>query len=183
MEAQEIFDTVVNHLRIQARPCREEAGCRYRLANGDGFDRCAVGVLIGDDEYEPRFEGVGVEVLILEMKRLPRLMPHILLLTHLQRAHDNWEGIYAYEGDGLWTGTDIEKSFKAVSAFHGLTYTPPEAAPLITALTGVEVKEETQCPGCGEYFNGEQMYCSACRQRGWDEGKKMRETAKERVEA
>ena len=51
MFAQEIFDTVVEHLRRQGhRAYKEEYGCLYRLENGD---KCAVGCLIPDHLYDP----------------------------------------------------------------------------------------------------------------------------------
>jgi hypothetical protein len=34
--AQEIFDTVVAHLREQKATARNDSGCRYRYIRGDG---------------------------------------------------------------------------------------------------------------------------------------------------
>ncbi len=65
---QGIFDTVKDHLLKQnARSERGDellslslgkSGCAYR--GQDGL-KCAIGCLIPDEDYEPRFEGQGVD--------------------------------------------------------------------------------------------------------------------------
>jgi hypothetical protein len=94
MTAQEIFDTVVAHLRKQNEVSVDDVGvCKYR--SDDGL-KCAVGCLIDDDHYEPSMEGKTVEILI-ELGLLPEhLKPHKNLLIELQTIHDhddpgNWE--------------------------------------------------------------------------------------------
>lgn len=51
MNAQEIFDKVVNHLRKQGhRSLSEDGRCLYRGSNGD---KCAIGCIISDEDYQP----------------------------------------------------------------------------------------------------------------------------------
>ena len=58
MTEQEIFDTVLTHLREQGEAATSAGGsCRYRGANGTA---CAVGCLIPDELYDPLIEGLGV---------------------------------------------------------------------------------------------------------------------------
>lgn len=56
METQEIFNTVVRHLRKQGRKSQmwSSKTCQYRGAEGD---KCAVGVLIADEHYSRSLEG------------------------------------------------------------------------------------------------------------------------------
>jgi len=55
MELQELFSTVVNHLRKQGKPAQDDEGqCVYR--NDEGC-MCAVGVLIKEDVYSDEIEG------------------------------------------------------------------------------------------------------------------------------
>jgi hypothetical protein len=95
MNAQEIFDTVVNHLAQQGTQSmtqraddhvdRAGDGCAYR---GDGGTKCAVGCLIPDDAYNPRMENATV-ISLAERKELPvDLIEHVALLSQLQEAHD-----------------------------------------------------------------------------------------------
>lgn len=87
MTKQEIFDTVVAHLRKQGRRAANlEGGCMYRAPNGD---KCAVGCLIKDDEYIPCMEKNGVLRLVLKGLLPNRLKPHLELLADLQNTHDN----------------------------------------------------------------------------------------------
>jgi hypothetical protein len=57
---QEIFDKVATHLLTQGRRSMNEAGisCAYR---GEDGLKCAIGVLIPDDQYKPSFEGYSVD--------------------------------------------------------------------------------------------------------------------------
>ena len=54
MNLQKTFDTIVAHLRKQnAKSFNSSGKCAYRGANGM---KCAVGVLIHDKNYQPRFD-------------------------------------------------------------------------------------------------------------------------------
>lgn len=96
MEKQEIFDTVATHLLKQGRravnPDIPEM-CHYR---GAGGTKCAVGVLIPDEAYEPMMEGRTIVGLLSQRDfKIPRWMcNNEALLIELQNAHDvkhNWE--------------------------------------------------------------------------------------------
>lgn len=83
MNEQEIFDTVVNHLRKQNKKSDDNAGSLYRSSKGL---KCAVGCLIYDEEYKPEMEGYAVG--ILANNHIPRFRPYISLLRRLQKIHD-----------------------------------------------------------------------------------------------
>jgi hypothetical protein len=90
MNAQEIFDTVKNHLLKQnAKSVNEEMDiCAYR--SPDGL-KCAIGCLISDKEYSPTMEGLGVEDLSLDFPVLEeRFIDHSDLLDSLQKVHDRY---------------------------------------------------------------------------------------------
>jgi hypothetical protein len=90
MEAQEIFDTVVKHLMTQRRPAKSSNGkCMYRTFDGL---KCAVGVLILDDEYDHEMDDgqvTSVTALIANYLLPQRLIGHGKLLERLQNAHDD----------------------------------------------------------------------------------------------
>jgi hypothetical protein len=114
MLAQEIFDTVVNHLRKQGRRALgSDNTCLYRAPNGD---RCAAGCLVRDEEYQPWMEVRSI-VSILEDTKSPsslknRLLEHKSLIASLQNIHD------AYPVE-LW-----ENDFVFIAECHKLIYTP-----------------------------------------------------------
>lgn len=56
MDRQEIFDTVATHLLTQGHKAFD-LNCKYHAKNGD---KCAIGVLIPDELYDPVIEGFGV---------------------------------------------------------------------------------------------------------------------------
>lgn len=100
MTAQEIFDTVINHLLQQGGPALnynyddealDDPVCRYRSNNGL---KCAVGCLIPDDQYDPLMEGMGVTVTSPSSDPLNCWVakyyePHRDLLVALQSLHDD----------------------------------------------------------------------------------------------
>lgn len=90
MNAQEIFDTVAKHLAAQGhRALKPDGDCAYR---GVGSDKCAVGCLILDEEYDERMDSTALDCdvnTIAELDLLPeRLGWHLDLLVALQTAHD-----------------------------------------------------------------------------------------------
>lgn len=125
MTAQEIFDTVARHLIEQGRRAIEsyEGNCAYR---GVGGTKCAVGVLIPDDQYTPQIEGASVAFVNLGRDAGAKLAParaalkqvltdlgllpdHTALLIDLQRAHDNAEDF-----------SRIKAQLRAVARAHNL---------------------------------------------------------------
>lgn len=87
----DVFNHVVEHLRRQG--CQSlldhEGNCAYR---GDGGTMCAIGALIADEEYDPTWEGHGIDVL-MEADLLPpdlknRIESNLVMLSDLQYFHD-----------------------------------------------------------------------------------------------
>lgn len=79
--------------------------CAYRGVDGA---KCAVGVLITDEEYSPLLEGVDVFNMYDRDLLPPRLKEHIDLLCELQHWHDlKWNGTNTWS-DSL---ARIAKSF------------------------------------------------------------------------
>jgi hypothetical protein len=86
--AQEVFDIVVTHLITQRRPSYDSSKCcMYRAPDGL---RCAVGVLIPDNLYDPEFEGDTADCVIQKLfnKDLADWREHKGLLLALQEVHD-----------------------------------------------------------------------------------------------
>lgn len=119
MNAQDIFDKVVKHLRKQDGKALINGLCAYR---GDGGRKCAFGVLIPDKLYDKKFEGKliwGVFHLSPELQN--KYSEHAGLIAELQRVHDmesvlNWE-----------------KHFKRIAEGYGLKYTEKLARRKLTA--------------------------------------------------
>lgn len=113
MDNQEIFDTVVKHLRTQKVQAVNGVGsCQYRT--DDGL-KCAIGCLLTDSEYSPSMEGCRVS----EISLPARLHGNLRLLGELQNVHD-------HHGD---TGgaTKWEEALRAVADKFGLLYTLPHS--------------------------------------------------------
>ena len=99
MEQQEIFDIVSRHLLTQmqvSRPVGQTEGCAYR--GGDGL-KCAVGILITDEEYRPEMDtgqfvdgpaDTTVNSLFVRNLLPERLRPHMVFLEELQSIHDTY---------------------------------------------------------------------------------------------
>ena len=132
MTEQEIFDTVLTHLREQGEAATSAGGsCRYRGANGTA---CAVGCLIPDELYDPLIEGLTVVQIVKAAMPAPRqhqaqeLLPilariknhigaeHLPLLNELQEAHDM---------DLYISGLDAwEEEMHRIACAFDLQYTP-----------------------------------------------------------
>lgn len=89
MNNQEAFNIAARHLLKQGRRSviEPQLSCAYRGADGL---KCAVGALIPDELYEPRFEGIGVGT--LKWKE-PTFREHfagvsVWVLNELQHVHD-----------------------------------------------------------------------------------------------
>lgn len=104
MTPQQVFDTVVSHLRQQG--CKslseeryDDGGplCTYRGTNNT---KCAAGCLIPDEEYLSRFEGKNFQYILRIVEGLDKkknfpvirsLTDHLTLIDCLQRMHDTVE--------------------------------------------------------------------------------------------
>jgi hypothetical protein len=116
--AQEVFDLVVEHLFTQGRPAYDGiSGCMYRAAGGL---RCAVGVLIPDDLYDPAFENTRASTLIQELfdSDLADWREHTNLLNALQLAHDACRR----EPTDAFDITDLRERLFAVAKAFSLEY-------------------------------------------------------------
>jgi hypothetical protein len=118
MNQQEIFDTVVAHLRQQrCKAVDVDGNCRYRTEDGK---KCAVGCLIQDDEYYEWMEGSQIGNLFVATRTISALKPlrerlfsedNLPLLHALQKAHDQ-DYVYEWEAD-----------FQEIASQFGLQYT------------------------------------------------------------
>ena len=132
MTEQEIFDSVLAHLRKQGRASVNGQGkCAYR---GEGGTSCAVGCLIPDELYDSRIENWTVESILglrangagareneAYREVLARIAGHLgqeneYLLATLQEAHD-----HKLAKSDL---PDWERTMKRVAGYFGLVYTP-----------------------------------------------------------
>lgn len=105
MEAQEIFDKIMAHLRAQNARAADVSGCLYRT--DDGL-KCAMGCLIPDKLYNHTMEGKGVSSLIVDHPELFKYLgiedhaSTYFLLRDMQSLHD--DDLYPKKG---W----IEKAY------------------------------------------------------------------------
>jgi hypothetical protein len=90
LTSQMLFDVVAEHLLAQGK--KSTLGiynnCAYRGQRGL---RCAVGVVILDDEYTDKMEASTVRDLVARGLLPTRLVPHESLLVALQDVHDATE--------------------------------------------------------------------------------------------
>lgn len=88
---QQVFDFVVTHLMTQGKKSDDEDGdCRYRTPEGL---KCAVGCLMSDEEYNPKYEGCSVPYLQMVFREdsfLNLIATYEKLLTELQYVHDTY---------------------------------------------------------------------------------------------
>ncbi len=126
MNAQEIFDTVAVHLIKQGKPAVAHSGqaCAYKTADGL---RCAVGVLISDEEYEDKMEGKSVYTLLGNHKeKLARLIEHENLLATLQNNHDTrydpGDAVISHQFTVGFPSVEVLiKRLRKTAALYGLT--------------------------------------------------------------
>ena len=91
MNAQEIFDTVAKHLFAQGHRAVGDDGasarevCLYRAPNGD---KCAFGVLIPNECYDPLMENHTARQVIYGWACLEQFEDHVNLIGAMQRLHD-----------------------------------------------------------------------------------------------
>jgi len=88
---QEIIDQVINGLIEQGQQAIEDDTCMYRSPTGL---KCAIGMLISDEDYDSRMEGHGINEL-LGNSWLPENIIAIeetypKLLRNLQSFHDSY---------------------------------------------------------------------------------------------
>ncbi len=116
--AQEVFDIVVNHLFTQGRPAYDGVqGCMYRAPDGL---RCAVGVLIPDDLYDPAFETNRSDFVLKKLfdANLADWRNHEELLNTLQETHDNC----LRDPDETFNTTALSRILRDVATEFSLEY-------------------------------------------------------------
>jgi hypothetical protein len=87
MNRQQLFNTVLDHLRAQGRRSIGADGqCRYR---GNAGCKCAIGILIPDDRYSPELEGRGAFcIAVRDAAGLNCPASSLDFLMQLQQLHD-----------------------------------------------------------------------------------------------
>lgn len=124
LKAQEVFDTLVNHLRNQkARSIRTVKYIKRdeieSALRGDNGLKCPAGALITDEEYKVDMEGVCFGSL-LNLKTTPqslkdRLLEHTSLVDCMNWIHD-WFAVEKWEEEFAGIARDLK-----------LTYNKPKA--------------------------------------------------------
>ena len=124
-EPQDIFDTVVKHLFTQGKPAMDDGTCMYRGPDGA---KCAVGVLIADDEYRHGFEFRELPDLLSLIDGTPlerRLSKNLRLLRDLQAAHDTRDN---RTQEGRFDLQALERDLFTIAHRHDLEYNQPLVA-------------------------------------------------------
>lgn len=86
LSEQRIFDYVATHLLKQGHAAMGEDGeCQYFTPEGD---KCAVGCLLTEEEYNKGMENTPVCTLAAKGELPARFLPYLLLLSRLQNTHD-----------------------------------------------------------------------------------------------
>jgi hypothetical protein len=114
MTNQEAFNKVVIGLRAQGRPSiNPNSVCMYR--NSEGL-KCAVGILIPDEEYRPEFD-CNLD-LINVIEQVPALQSFDrIFLNSLQYVHDS--ASFNTEVGGFMQ--DLEEGFQKIAKVYHLT--------------------------------------------------------------
>ena len=88
MTTQEVFDKVATHLLTQNFKSVDDFGrcCLYRGPEGT---KCAVGILIPDEQYNPSMEHHTVQTLIDKFPMPEYFNRDKIMLIALQRIHDS----------------------------------------------------------------------------------------------
>lgn len=90
---QSIFDTVWNHFIVnETLPGMDVSGaCAYKAGEEPNCRKCAVGILIPDELYEPEMEGEPASTLVTSWDSLIPLFSQIPedFIDDLQHAHDD----------------------------------------------------------------------------------------------
>jgi hypothetical protein len=116
MTKQEIFDKVATHLITQNKKSYLPGGnvCAYRGENGC---KCAIGILIPDDKYDPFLEGkmVGNKRVLdsLEAGINIESVEMLQFLNILQNVHDNYT-VQDWKGKLIDTAKDHDLSFEVL---------------------------------------------------------------------
>jgi hypothetical protein len=119
MTLQEIFDKAATHLIAQNAQSVRRGACQYL---GPGGLRCAAGVFIPEDKYEPRFEG---RVLLAAHADAP------VFESDRQVSHDLMRAI------GIEAGSPEACLLRGCQMIHDYTHAPAEWPQLLTELAAL----------------------------------------------
>lgn len=117
MNRQEAYDIVVAHLFTQGRRAYDEDnGCLYRGPNGA---KCAVGVLIPDEQYNPAMEGCSVGGLVGSSGyKIPSVVRRNAdLMQALQSVHDDC----CVQENGSYFMPELYERLLGVADYFGLS--------------------------------------------------------------
>lgn len=89
MTAQELFTTVVNHLLTQNAKAETEDQELCLYFDVETGRKCAAGILIPPDKYQPRWDISGEDVRVVAKEI--GLFVHVDLIRALQDIHDGDE--------------------------------------------------------------------------------------------
>lgn len=122
---QEAFDIMVSGLIKQGKPSYNiHMGCMYN--NGAG-QKCAVGMLIPDDDYSPLLEGKGVPIIAFKAVKFGWKTKHLFnamsydTMDAVQQIHDMSVAFYRKEGTEKWID-HIKKKYEALAFKLGIKW-------------------------------------------------------------
>lgn len=128
MTDQEAFNIMVQHLRTQgAQSLQPGRGCLYR--HPDGVRRCAVGVLIPDEQYQSSLEDNTVEMIYEKVPALHSI--NLRMLSMMQDAHDS-RRMVGSRTTISWAHF-MEEEYKEIAQEFGLTVPPHPCVPEVIA--------------------------------------------------
>jgi hypothetical protein len=111
--AQEIFNLCATHLLTQnEHSYSRHNACMYRNPNGL---KCALGVLISDEEYCGDMESKGITTLLREFGISHSI--HHDLLHDLQRVHDNGHTVSCWPNELIDLAMTYNLSYETVTNF------------------------------------------------------------------
>jgi hypothetical protein len=111
--AQEIFDLCAKHLLTQNEHSHSRhKACMYRSPNGL---KCALGVLISDEEYSGDMESKGITTLLREFGSSNHI--HHGLLHDFQSVHDNGHSVSCWPNELIGLAMHYNLSYKTVTNF------------------------------------------------------------------
>lgn len=117
---QEAFNKVWNHFVVNnGKPSINGSTCMYRQDQTPTCAvKCAVGLLIPDEEYHPEFDSRGDNSIYIIFKKLPTLQQYGLdFLSSLQIVHDRVNQQWNDENRAEW----FEVGFRKVADTYFLT--------------------------------------------------------------
>lgn len=123
---QEAFDIMVSGLIKQGKPSYDIQTMNCMYDNGAG-QKCAVGMLIPDDDYSPLLEGNGISTLAFKAVKFGWKTKHLFnemnydMMDAVRTTHDMSVTFYREEGTEKWID-HIKKEYEALAFKLGLKW-------------------------------------------------------------